>query len=762
MIKYSNLKNIIKKIYKEIDNELMAYISHYLQNINFDEAHLFSEQIPKKIKYMLDAEPIEWDVPFPPKQDTIFTFIDLFAGIGGMRTAFQNLGGKCVFSSEWDKYAQKTYEKNFGEVPFGDITKIDENRIPSHDILVAGFPCQAFSIAGKRGGFEDTRGTLFFNVAKILKAKRPRALFLENVKGLLNHDRGRTIQVILNTLRHDLGYYVPEPQIINAKDFGVPQNRERVFIVGFREDMGIDYFEYPKATGLQSSITDIMEKDPVSVKYYLSTQYLKTLVEHKARHKFKGNGFGFEIVPLDGIANAIVVGGMGRERNLIVDDRLIDFTPVTNIKGEVNREGIRRMTPREWARLQGFTDEFLIKVSDAQAYKQFGNSVAVPAVQATGQVLVEMLYGGLEGDGEKKMITGNKGEWSELYVLLKLLGDGVLYGADAELNRLEQVFYPIIKIIRQETNQAPKEYHVGPRIRIVNANNNSLFLECDVDEFINKAQLLLQRIQQANTRSFSIPEIERFMGLIRCTAIKAKSEDKRDITMMVHDMTTNMTPVLGFSIKSKLGGASTLFNANRTSNFIFEITGIDLSEQEINRINAIDSRAKIRSRLQEITSAGGSLIFAGVEGEIFGQNLELIDTGLPQILAYIVRKYYEGYGVNMVQLISILEDDNPLGFNTANNHPFYLYKIKKMLTDMALGMTSAEVWDGSYDANGGYIVVREDGEILCYHVYNKNEFENYLILNTKLDTPSSSRHNFGKILQQDNRSYIKLGLQIRF
>ena len=167
---------------------------------------------------------IEWDIPFPPVKEPKFTFIDLFAGIGGIRLAFQNLGGKCVFSSEWDKHAHLTYEVNFGEVPFGDITKIDEKEIPEHDILLAGFPCQAFSIAGKRGGFEDTRGTLFFDIARIIKEKQPKAFFLENVKGLVNHNRGKTLRVILNTLREDLNYFVPEPEFVNAKDFGVPQN----------------------------------------------------------------------------------------------------------------------------------------------------------------------------------------------------------------------------------------------------------------------------------------------------------------------------------------------------------------------------------------------------------------------------------------------------------------------------------------------------------------------------------------------------------
>jgi len=320
-----------------------------------------------------------------------FRIIDLFAGIGGIRIAFENVGGESVLSSEWDKYSQQTYEKNFGEIPLGDIREIDEKTVPDHEVLLAGFPCQAFSIAGKRGGFDDTRGTLFFEVARIIKHKKPKVVFLENVKGLMNHDRGRTLKTILNVLRDDLGYYVPEPQVVNAKDFGVPQNRERIFIIGFRQDLGIDSFEYPKPKNTSATLRNVIEKEPVSVKYYLSDVYLNSLREHKKRHASKGNGFGYEIKDLDGISNAIVVGGMGRERNLIIDDRLTDFTPVTNIRGSVNREGIRKMTPREWARLQGFPDTYEIPVSDTQAYKQFGNSVAIPAIQATAEELVKIL-----------------------------------------------------------------------------------------------------------------------------------------------------------------------------------------------------------------------------------------------------------------------------------------------------------------------------------------------------------------------------------
>ena len=324
-------------------------------------------------------------------KSSCFEFIDLFAGIGGFRIAFEELGGKCVFTSEINTYCQKTYHANFGEMPYGDIKLIDEKKIPHHDILLAGFPCQAFSIAGRRGGFNDTRGTLFFDVARILKEKRPKAFFLENVKGFASHDKGKTLATVLNVLRNDLNYYVPEPKIINAKNFGVPQNRERIFIVGFKDEKIGRYFEYPKPCSTKAKVCEILEQDPVSPKYYLSDRYLKSLKAHKERHKTKGNGFGFEIINKNSISNAIVVGGMGRERNLIYDDRLRDFTPQTNIKGEINSEFIRKMTPREWARLQGFPDSFKIPVSDTQAYKQFGNSVAVTAIKSVGYQIIKVL-----------------------------------------------------------------------------------------------------------------------------------------------------------------------------------------------------------------------------------------------------------------------------------------------------------------------------------------------------------------------------------
>lgn len=412
--KFPTLKELNGKAFKirmEEDSENgNAALTHYLHNNENGVSVFYKEEALRYIKNALEyklpnetitsnvaEEALQYlmfdsneDIPFPPPTEPKFKFIDLFAGIGGFRLAMQNLGGKCVYTSEWDSQAKKTYQANFGEVPFGDITKEETKQfVPDNfDVLCAGFPCQAFSIAGKRGGFEDTRGTLFFDVAEIIRRKRPKAIFLENVKGLRNHDRGKTLRTILNVLREDLGYFVPEPEIINAKDFGVPQNRERIFIVGFRSDLGIDEFEYPEPTDQPVAFEDIKEEETVSVKYYLSNTYLNTLIKHKQRHESKGNGFGYEIIPDDGTANAVVCGGMGRERNLVYDDRLEDFTPVTNIKGEVNRQGIRKMTPREWARLQGFPDKYIIPVADASAYKQFGNSVAVPAIQATAEKIV--------------------------------------------------------------------------------------------------------------------------------------------------------------------------------------------------------------------------------------------------------------------------------------------------------------------------------------------------------------------------------------
>jgi len=326
--------------------------------------------------------------------------IDLFAGIGGIRLGFEKTFGadiETVFASEWDEHAVKTYKANFNKDKFvvsGDITKINEKDIPSFDICLAGFPCQAFSLAGQRRGFADdykgmARGTLFFDVARICAYHKPKVIFCENVKGLTIHDKGKTFDIIKGTLE-EIGYVVYE-KVLNSRDFGVPQNRERIYIVAFRNDIAPDYFKFPEPTDSSKRLEHILEKTPVPVKYYLSTVYIDTLRKHKERHAAKGNGFGYEIRANDDIAGAIVCGGMGRERNLVIDDRLTDFTPQTHIKGEVNREGIRKMTPREWARLQGFPEKFQFPLADVHSYKQLGNSVTVPVIEAIAQQIQSVL-----------------------------------------------------------------------------------------------------------------------------------------------------------------------------------------------------------------------------------------------------------------------------------------------------------------------------------------------------------------------------------
>lgn len=328
--------------------------------------------------------------------------IDLFAGIGGIRLGFDNAFRdqiETVFVSEWDEYAQKTYKANFNDSfdIAGDITQVKEEDIPSFDICLAGFPCQAFSLAGKRMGFDDDykgkcRGTLFLDVVRICEYHKPKVIFCENVKGLTIHDKGRTFQVIRKAFQ-SIGYQVFW-KVLNSKDFGVPQNRERIYIVAFRDDLNVGEFKFPEPLEKKVCIKDILDEAPVPSKYYLSDVYVDTLVRHRARHEAMGHGFGYEIRDLDGIAGAIVCGGMGRERNLIKDAREHSLIPTTHIKGTINKDSIRKMTPREWARLQGFPDNYKLELSDTHLYKQFGNSVTVNVIEAIAKAIKEVLEDG--------------------------------------------------------------------------------------------------------------------------------------------------------------------------------------------------------------------------------------------------------------------------------------------------------------------------------------------------------------------------------
>ena len=313
-----------------------------------------------------------------------FTFIDLFAGIGGMRLAYENVGGRCVYSNEWNKYSQQTYYANFGEQPEGDITKVDAKTIPDHDILVAGFPCQPFSIAGvskkislgRKTGFEDkTQGTLFFDVCRILKEKRPKAFMLENVKNLKSHDKGRTFKTILESL-DELKYKVFFA-VLDGQNF-VPQHREKIIIVGFDmerygDDIEFDFDITP--VNPKPVMRDILEKK-VDDKYTLSDNLWTYLQNYAAKHRAAGNGFGYGIAPLDGVSRTISARYHKDGSEILIAQ-----------KGK----NPRRLTPRECARLQGFPESFVIPVSDTQAYRQFGNSVVVPLIENVAKLIVEKI-----------------------------------------------------------------------------------------------------------------------------------------------------------------------------------------------------------------------------------------------------------------------------------------------------------------------------------------------------------------------------------
>lgn len=316
-----------------------------------------------------------------------FTFIELFAGIGGFRLAFQKFGARCVFASEWDERAKDTYEANFGERPEGDITEIDPYTIPDHDILTAGFPCQPFSIAGvtkhnalgAAHGFEHaTQGTLFFNVAKIIKAKRPKAFLLENVKNLMTHDKGKTFGIIMETLQDELGYDVTT-KLIDARAV-VPQHRERVFLIGFREPRD---FTLPPLSNRHPKFKEILEKR-VDSKYTLTDNLWKYLKDYAEKHRAKGNGFGYSLTDPNGVARTLSARYFKDGSEILIEQR--------------KRKNPRRLTPRECARLMGFPESFQIVVSDTRAYKQFGNSVVIPVVEHIAGEMIKCLKAGQVAD----------------------------------------------------------------------------------------------------------------------------------------------------------------------------------------------------------------------------------------------------------------------------------------------------------------------------------------------------------------------------
>lgn len=355
------------------------------------------------------------------------------------------------------------------------------------------------------------------------------------------------------------------------------------------------------------------------------------------------------------------------------------------------------------------------------------------------------------------MITGNKGEWSELYVLLRLLADGKLYSADEELQKLESIYFPILAIFRQEIELGRMEYRISEKKRLVSLYwNGDKIKSIESDKLAEYANIFYEGIITGDRSAFHIQGAENIMDDIKCKTIKASSEDKTDITLKIHDRMTGFDSIVGYSIKSELGNSPSILNASGATNFKYIIDG--LTDEAIENINSIGTRSKIRDRINAIKGSG-SIKFVKACNSIFSGNLMMIDSMMEDIISFMLLEYYENNIKSCADIVTKLESIDPLGYDREG---IYRYKVKKFLCSIALGLMPSKKWDGLDEANGGYIIVKESGEVLAYHLYNRNMFENYLLNNTRLETPSSSRHGFGSIYKEDGKAWINLNLQIRF
>ncbi len=353
-------------------------------------------------------------------------------------------------------------------------------------------------------------------------------------------------------------------------------------------------------------------------------------------------------------------------------------------------------------------------------------------------------------------ITGNKGEWSELYALVKLLSTGRLYAADENTHKMDDTYFPIIKIIRNEHEYKHVEFIINDDLAIEVYKNNEHIRDIESATIKMYAELLYREIMGGSRRAFEVHDSASIMYDLECEKIKAPSSDKADITLQVHDINTGYEPICGFSIKSELGNPPTLLNASKSTNFIFEVHGID--DNLANHINDINSREKIKDRIAAILEKG-TLSFKHAFSSTFASNLMLIDSRMEEMMGHILLRYY-AFGENSCEkIIEALEIENPMGFPRRG---FYRYKFKKLLCSIALGMVPSKEWNGIDDANGGYIIVTENGDCLAYHIYNRGAFEEYLMKNTRFEKASTSRHEYATIYTIGNKKYMNLNLQIRF
>jgi len=652
-----------------------------------------------------------------------FTFIDLFAGIGGFHQSMYELGGECVFASEIDTHARKTYEHNFSKhspdlfqkgLFNQDIKTIMPEEIPDFDLLCAGFPCQPFSQAGKKYGFDDNhkseRGNLFFDIVEIIKVKRPKSFFLENVRGLVNHDNGNTFKTIQYILTEELGYSFYH-KIIKASDYGLPQLRPRTFMIGFRDEDILKGFNFPPKIPLKFNMSDVWGGEC-------------------------SREIGF----------TVRVGGRGSN----IDDRRNWDAYLVN--GEV-----KKLSFKEAQKIQGFPDDFHFPVSPTHAMKQLGNSVAIDAVKAVGGNVIEYMNN-LNTRGKRMNKTNNKGEWTELFAFIKILLEQKLLLSDKDLNPTGDYF----KVNKITTENLDLEFVPLSDIKIKSINvKTKEEKEIDISSVITDSSLTNICNQIKNeSGTFEISDFEIIQNTLGFSIVKGgHSSQKADIILDI-EHSTFVKENEGFGIKSYLGAKPTLLNASGNTNFMFEIDG--LNNSKITGINQIATTTKLRDRIVAINENGGSFRYLKAEKDTMNYNLKMVDNILPEIIGYLLMAFYGKRISKLSDIVNYLcESTDILTHLDIDDKAMLINKLKKFLVDILLGFFAGTKWNGSYQSNGT-IVVKENGDLITFHIINMESLKDYLFENIKLDTPSTSRHKFGTVIQDKTKNYFKLNLQLRF
>jgi len=651
-----------------------------------------------------------------------FKFIDLFAGIGGFHIAMESIGGECVFASEVDNFARKTYEHNFKNSSPAlfekgmfndDIRKISPADIPDFDILCAGFPCQPFSQAGHKRGFDDAhkseRGNLFFNIVDILEAKKPKAFFLENVRGIINHDNGNTFKTIRKIIEDELGYSF-HYQVVKASDYGLPQLRPRAFMIGFKNEGVLSNFTFPPKIPLKFNMSDVWGEEC-------------------------SREIGF----------TLRVGGRGSNIN---DRRNWDSY---HVGGKV-----KKIMPEQARKMQGFPKSFEFPVAKTQAMKQLGNSVAIDAIKECGKVMLEHLDA-LSNLKDNMPNTKNKGEWTELYTFLKLVNDKKLLLADKNLDVKSNADH--FSVTKVSTLNIQEECYLKQDSKVVVKNTGTgIEKEINTSSFLNNKTLgNFVNLIKNGRGAFEIPEFNIIQDQLGISIVNGgNSNQKTDIVLDIEnsDITSKNE---GFGIKSYLGSKPTLLNASGNTNFIFKVVGIDGSH--IDEINKIDTRTKIKDRIEKIHQLGGKLEFFKIEKDSMAYNLNMVDEIIPSLMSKMLLEFF----INRTSFIST-NVENVFNSDTIVNSDLtsLQVKVKRLLVSVLLGFFAGTKWDGKYQSKGT-IVVKDNGEQVGFHIIDMEALEDYLFENIKFDTPSSTRHRYGSLLiENDQQAYFKLNLQLRF